>query len=59
LKKSLNENEVAIDSIFPDARLDDLWARESEDRLDAFDRGELVAVPAEEVFESIKQRRAK
>jgi putative addiction module component (TIGR02574 family) len=32
----------------PDARLDDLWMREAEDRLDAFDRGELKAVPAED-----------
>jgi putative addiction module component (TIGR02574 family) len=43
----------------PDARLDELWAREAEDRLDAYDRGELKAVPAEEVFNRIKQRRAK
>jgi len=43
----------------PDLRLDDLWAREAEDRLDAFERGELKAVPAEEVFDRIRQRRAK
>ena len=43
----------------PDARLDELWAREAEDRLDAFERGELRAVPAEEVFDRIRQRRAK
>ena len=43
----------------PDADLDELWAREAEERLDAYDRGELKAVPAEEVFERIRQRRAK
>ena len=43
----------------PDPRLDELWAREAEDRLDAFERGELKAVPAEEVFDRIRQRRAK
>lgn len=43
----------------PDPHLDELWAREAEDRLDAYDRGELKAVPAEEVFSRIKQRRAK
>ena len=43
----------------PDPRLDELWAREAEDRLDAFERGELKAVPAEEVFARIRQRRAK
>jgi len=39
--------------------IDELWAREAEDRLDAYDRGELKAVPAEEVFNRIKQRPAK
>lgn len=43
----------------PDPRLDELWAREAEDRLDAYDRGELKAVPAEEVFDRIRQRRVK
>jgi len=43
----------------PDPRLDELWAREAEDRLDAYQRGELKAVPAEEVFDRIRQRRAK
>jgi putative addiction module component (TIGR02574 family) len=43
----------------PDLRIDELWAREAEDRLDAYDRGELKAVPAEEVFNRIKERRIK
>jgi putative addiction module component (TIGR02574 family) len=43
----------------PNPRIDELWAREAEDRLDAYDRGELKAIPAEEVFSRIKQRRAK
>lgn len=43
----------------PDPKLDELWARESEDRLAAYGRGELEAIPAEEVFEKIKQRRSK
>jgi putative addiction module component (TIGR02574 family) len=34
----------------PDPHLDELWAREAEDRLDAYDRGDLGAVPAQEVF---------
>jgi len=42
-----------------DPHIDELWAREAEDRLDAYDRGELKAVPAGVVFSSIKQRRAK
>ena len=39
----------------PDPLLDALWAREAEDRLDAYDRGELGAVPAEEVFDRIER----
>lgn len=42
-----------------DPHIDELWAREAEERLDAYDRGELKAVPAEEVFDRIKQRRGK
>ena len=42
-----------------DPRIEDLWVREAEDRVDAYDRGELKAVPAEDVFDKIKQRRAK
>jgi putative addiction module component (TIGR02574 family) len=43
----------------PDPRLDELWAREAEDRLDAYDRGELGAVPAEDVFAKIERQRTK
>jgi putative addiction module component (TIGR02574 family) len=41
----------------PDPHLDELWAAEAEDRLDAYDRGELGAVPAEEVFARIERQR--
>ena len=43
----------------PDPHLDELWVREAEERLAAYDRGELKAVPAEEVFDKIRQRRTK
>jgi len=43
----------------PDPEIDKLWAREAEERLDAYDRGELKAVSVEEVFNKIRQRRAK
>jgi len=43
----------------PDPLLDELWAREAEDRLDAYDRGTLGAVPAEEVFARIERQRTK
>ena len=33
-------------------RLDQLWATEAENRIDAFELGEFTAIPAEEVFEA-------
>ena len=39
---------------FPDReRLDRLWAAESEDRINAYERGEITATPLESVFEKI------
>lgn len=58
-RAALVEQLLATFQTPPDPRIDELWAREAEDRLDAYDRGELKAVPAEEVFSRIKQRRAK
>jgi putative addiction module component (TIGR02574 family) len=43
----------------PDPELEKLWAQEAEDRIDAFDRGELGSVSAEEVFAEIERQRAK
>ena len=34
----------------PDPAIDALWAREAEDRLAAYDTGQMKAIPAEEVF---------
>jgi hypothetical protein len=36
-----------------DEEIDALWAREAEDRIAAFERGEVVAIPGEEVFSSL------
>lgn len=36
-----------------DPGLDQLWVSEAHDRLAAFDRGEIDAVDAEEVFENL------
>ena len=32
---------------------DALWAKEAENRIDAYDRGEIKAIPASQVFEKI------
>ncbi|MBT8419411.1 MAG: addiction module protein [Gammaproteobacteria bacterium] len=33
--------------------LDALWAREAEERIDAYERGEMRSIPAQEVFDRI------
>jgi hypothetical protein len=33
------------------------WAREAEDRIAAYERGEMAAIPGDEVFASLKFRR--
>jgi putative addiction module component (TIGR02574 family) len=43
----------------PDPKLDKLWAQEAVDRLNAYDRGEMGGVSAEEVFARIDQQRGK
>ncbi len=41
---------------FPDrAAVDERWAIEAEDRLDAFDRGEIKSRPASEVFSRVER----
>ena len=46
--------EILSSFDFPARReIDALWAREAEDRLDAYERGELKARPADEVFDKI------
>jgi putative addiction module component (TIGR02574 family) len=40
-----------------DPRILELWAAEAEDRVAAFERGEIAAVSAESVFEEIDSER--
>ena len=41
---------------FPSRKIiDDLWAQEVEDRVDAFERGEIATISAEEVFAKIEK----
>jgi putative addiction module component len=39
-----------------DSEFDRLWLKEAQDRLAAFDRGELASIEADEAFEKMKQR---
>ncbi|MBU4199193.1 MAG: addiction module protein [Verrucomicrobia bacterium] len=38
--------------------IDALWAKEAEDRIAAYDRGEIKAIPASQVFEKINRRKS-
>ena len=35
--------------------IDALWAQEAEDRIDAFERGEMAAIPVRDVFAEIEK----
>ena len=49
--------ERLLSSLEPElSEIDMLWAKEAEDRLDVYERGEIEAIPAEEVFNAIKNR---
>ncbi|NQU65071.1 MAG: addiction module protein [SAR324 cluster bacterium] len=43
---------------FPSRKsIDELWGKEAESRIDAFERGEIEAVSARDVFEKIENRK--
>ena len=53
--------EIVLTSFeFPSRQtIDQLWAKEAEERIDAHERGEIAAIPAQEVFAKIgKERRS-
>jgi len=38
--------------------IDALWAKEAEDRIDAYDQGKIKAIPASRVFEKINSQKS-
>ncbi|MEE8584391.1 MAG: addiction module protein [Acidobacteriota bacterium] len=48
-------SEEMVESLeeFGQEEIDRLWAQEAEDRVRAFDAGEIEAIPGDEVFESL------
>ncbi len=63
LKEALNlsakEKAELIDKLLssldePDKRIDDLWAKEVEDRIDAYDQGKIRSVTLNEVLAKYK-----
>ena len=49
--------ERLLSSIDPSDQIDKLWAIEAEARIDAYEKGELNAIPAEDVFNKIESFR--
>ena len=47
----------SLDSKSEREKLDSLWAEESELRLSAYERGDMNAIPAEEVFKKLESNR--
>jgi hypothetical protein len=39
----------------PNPEMDVLWMQEAEDRIDAYEHGEMTAIPAKVVFEEIRR----
>ena len=50
--------ERLLSSLDPPSQeqIDALWGKEAEERLDAFSRGEIKAIPAKEVFERVGRK---
>ena len=49
--------EKLLDSLGPlDPEIEAAWAVEARDRLEAYDRGEIKAVPGQQVFERLRQK---
>ncbi len=50
--------ERPLSSLNPPSQeaMSELWGKEAEDRLDAFDRAEIKAIPAKHVFEQVDKK---
>lgn len=47
----------SLDSKSEREKIDKLWAEEAEDRLSAYERGEMKSVPAKKVFRKLESKR--
>ena len=55
-RAELVENILASFNFPARAEIDAAWAQEAEDRIDAYDRGDIAAIPAAKVFEKIEKK---
>ena len=54
-RAALVENILSSFELSSRKEIDALWAQEAEDRIDAFERGEIQSIPAREVFQKINK----
>ncbi|KAF3978162.1 MAG: addiction module protein [Methylococcales symbiont of Iophon sp. n. MRB-2018] len=55
LELSATERAIVAEKLLfsldsPDSKIDDIWAKEANSRVEAYKKGEIEAVPAEKVF---------
>jgi len=48
-------DELLLSLAEPSKEIDDIWAKESEDRIDAYDKGLIKSVSSTEVFSKYKK----
>jgi len=48
-------DELLLSLDEPSKEIDDVWAKEIEDRIEAYDKGLIKSVPASEVFSKYKK----
>lgn len=56
-RAELVENLLTSFEFQPRGKIDALWGEEAEYRIDAFERGEMTAIPARDVFKEIEKNR--
>ena len=61
MKEPINERAELAERLFSSLdisqyKIDKLWAKEAEDRINAFERGKIKTVTAKEVFNKIESR---
>lgn len=56
-RAELVENILSSFEFTSRKEIDALWSQEAEDRIEAFDRGEMKAIPVEDVFADIEKNR--
>ena len=56
-RAELVENLLSSFEFTSRGKIDALWAQETESRIDAFDRGNISAIPAKKVFAKIEKHK--